>query len=79
MKKDLIIRAWKDPEYRASLPAGERAALPESPSGRPLTELGGRALGEIVGGLVVKLLPTTSPDICCILSLNCSLQCPQDF
>jgi mersacidin/lichenicidin family type 2 lantibiotic len=33
MNVDKIIRAWEDPEYRASLSAGERAALPESPAG----------------------------------------------
>ena len=39
MKKELIIRAWKDPAFRASLSADERASLPESPSGRALSEL----------------------------------------
>ena len=76
MKKDMVIRAWKDPQYRASLPAGQRAALPESPSGRPLTELGERELRETVGGL---RLPVTEPNFCCVLTLNCTLNtCPQE-
>ena len=29
-----IIRAWKDPEYRNSLSASERALLPANPAGR---------------------------------------------
>jgi mersacidin/lichenicidin family type 2 lantibiotic len=75
MKKDMIVRAWKDPRYRASLPAGERAALPESPSGRPMTELGERELHETVGGVVVKLLPVTDPRFCCIPVWTAPEQC----
>lgn len=33
MSKQQIIRAWKDAEYRDSLPAATRAALPEHPAG----------------------------------------------
>ena len=50
MDKRRIIRAWKDPEYRASLTAEQRAALPECPSGPPLTELDETELLGIVGG-----------------------------
>ena len=32
MKKESILRAWRDPEYRESLSAEERAALPAHPS-----------------------------------------------
>ena len=28
-----IIRAWKDPHYRAGLPASQRAQLPAHPAG----------------------------------------------
>ncbi len=48
--KDMIIRAWKDPEYRASLSAEERAALPESPVGQSVAELGDAELGLALGG-----------------------------
>ncbi len=50
MKKEMIVRAWKDPEFRAGLSPEERAALPECPSGRSMTELGEAELHEIVGG-----------------------------
>jgi mersacidin/lichenicidin family type 2 lantibiotic len=50
MKKEQIIRAWKDPEYRASLTSEERAALPECPSGRSMTELDESELLGAVGG-----------------------------
>lgn len=33
MLRDRIIRAWKDPEYRASLSEEESAELPENPAG----------------------------------------------
>ena len=33
MKKNDIIRAWKDEEFRSALSADELAALPENPAG----------------------------------------------
>ncbi|HEX5753990.1 MAG TPA: mersacidin/lichenicidin family type 2 lantibiotic [Archangium sp.] len=50
MKKEWIVRAWKDPAFRASLSAEERASLPESPSGRALTELDESELLGVTGG-----------------------------
>jgi mersacidin/lichenicidin family type 2 lantibiotic len=52
MDTDLIIRAWKDPEFRARLSPERRALLPDSPSGKPITELEEAELQEITGGLV---------------------------
>jgi mersacidin/lichenicidin family type 2 lantibiotic len=51
MKAETIIRAWKDPQFRASLTSEERAALPELPSGRPVTELDEGELVDAVGGV----------------------------
>jgi len=59
MKKEMIVRAWKDPEFRASLTSEERAALPESPSGRSMTELDEAELMGIVGGRLAALEPST--------------------
>jgi mersacidin/lichenicidin family type 2 lantibiotic len=53
MNRERIIRAWKDPEYRASLSTEDRAALPECPAGRALTELHDDELAEAVGGVVI--------------------------
>jgi mersacidin/lichenicidin family type 2 lantibiotic len=53
MNTDLIVRAWKDPEFRARLSAEERASIPDSPSGKPMTELEEDALREIIGGRLV--------------------------
>jgi mersacidin/lichenicidin family type 2 lantibiotic len=61
MKKEWIVRAWKDPAFRASLSAEERAALPESPSGKALTELDESALLGIIGGLRVPATGCTDP------------------
>ncbi len=47
MTVDRIIRAWEDPEYRSSLSATERAALPESPVGG--IELTDAELSAVVG------------------------------
>jgi mersacidin/lichenicidin family type 2 lantibiotic len=43
-----VVRAWKDPAYRKSLTAEERAALPPNPAG--LVELGKEDLGLVTGG-----------------------------
>jgi mersacidin/lichenicidin family type 2 lantibiotic len=50
MDTQKIIRAWKDPTYRASLTADERALLPENPSGGALAELDETELEGVVGG-----------------------------
>jgi mersacidin/lichenicidin family type 2 lantibiotic len=50
LKKEMIVRAWKDPAYRASLTDEERASLPESPSGRAMTELDEGDLLDVSGG-----------------------------
>jgi mersacidin/lichenicidin family type 2 lantibiotic len=65
MNKETIIRAWRSPEFRASLSPEQRAALPESPSGTPLTELGETELTEITGG---ALKPTRGPLACTLNS-----------
>jgi mersacidin/lichenicidin family type 2 lantibiotic len=43
-----IIRAWKDPEYRYSLSAAERAMLPAHPAGP--TELTAEQILAVSGG-----------------------------
>jgi mersacidin/lichenicidin family type 2 lantibiotic len=35
-----LIRAWQDPEYRATLPADVRAQLQAHPAGNPSVQLG---------------------------------------
>ncbi len=60
MKKELIVRAWKDPVFRATLSPEQRAALPDNPSGRSLTELEEDQLLGITGGMKpISLEPTT--------------------
>jgi mersacidin/lichenicidin family type 2 lantibiotic len=43
-----MIRAWRDPAYRASLSETERTQLPENPAG--MIELTGTALDIVAGG-----------------------------
>ncbi|MCY1075295.1 mersacidin/lichenicidin family type 2 lantibiotic [Archangium lansingense] len=62
MSKETIIRAWKDPAFRASLSPEERAAVPESPSGRSICELEDSALEDAVGGMPSPL--TANPLLC---------------
>lgn len=74
MNKHMIVRAWKDPGYRASLSAEQRESLPENPSGQSLTELDDAELGEAVGGQAcpprhTQVFRFCNPDITFIL--NC--------
>ncbi len=48
MSNEMIIRAWKDDEFRASLSDAERALLPEHPAG--LIELSDTDLDQVTGG-----------------------------
>ena len=67
MTKAVIIRAWKDPEFRASLSAEERAALPENPTGSPMNELDEADLGHAIGGLPPLTMHASCVDICNVL------------
>ncbi len=53
MKRETIVRAWKDPEFRASLTSEERASLPDCPAGPAFTELSESELEDAVGGGVL--------------------------
>ena len=55
MKRETIVRAWKDPEFRASLTSEERSAVPECPAGLSFTELDESELGDAVGGAGLNL------------------------
>jgi mersacidin/lichenicidin family type 2 lantibiotic len=59
-----IIRAWKDEEYRNSLSAAERAALPENPAG--LIALTDEDLGAVAGGYIA-----TGPSAGCTYCEHC--------
>jgi mersacidin/lichenicidin family type 2 lantibiotic len=70
MNNAMVVQAWKNPEYRSSLPHEQRAALPENPSGRPLTELEDSELDFVTGGELVRLKPT-DPALCCFYTFQC--------
>jgi mersacidin/lichenicidin family type 2 lantibiotic len=50
MSKIDIVRAWKDPVYRASLSAEQRAALPQNPAGS--VEISDEDLGKVSAGAI---------------------------
>jgi mersacidin/lichenicidin family type 2 lantibiotic len=59
MSKDNIIRAWRDPEYRSSLNAYQRAMLPANPAGT----IDDGKLAEVAGGsLPLSVLFHCPPD-----------------
>ena len=77
MDRTTIIRAWKDPEYRASLTHEERSALPESPSGKSMAELSEEDLGAVTGGLlrapVLQLNGALMKPTQCVCTHHCGL------
>lgn len=64
MKRETIIRAWKDPEFRASLTPEERSTLPDCPAGSAFTDLEESALEEAVGGGAALLYSVEDGCIC---------------
>jgi mersacidin/lichenicidin family type 2 lantibiotic len=50
MNKHDLIRAWKDPGFRARLTPQQRSELPESPAGLPMAGLEEPDLAGAVGG-----------------------------
>ena len=64
---EMIILAWKDPQYRASLTPEQQAAIPEAPSGKSLRELSEDDLGVVVGGVEAP----SDPCSCHCCSCHC--------
>ena len=56
MDPQIIVRAWKDPEFRAQLSPEERSKLPENPSGKAFTELDESELDDAIGGRIPQSL-----------------------
>lgn len=65
MNRKSIIRAWKDPEYRASLSEAERAALPENPAGEALTDEDLEAVQGSAVAATWTIIPLTTEAISC--------------
>jgi mersacidin/lichenicidin family type 2 lantibiotic len=76
MNAETIIRAWKDPEFRASLTSEQLAALPESPSGKSMTELNDDELGDAVGGVLNPTIRITLTRGSAVDGCNNSWGCP---
>jgi mersacidin/lichenicidin family type 2 lantibiotic len=71
MNKNDVIRAWKDPAYRATLSEEERASLPLNPAG--LADLSDDQL-RIASGAVTPV--TTAPTCTNYTFLNWRSCCP---
>jgi mersacidin/lichenicidin family type 2 lantibiotic len=71
-----VIRAWKDPEYRASLSADQRAMIPPMPSGD--YEVDEEVMENSSAGAVAIIpswiwtIPSGSEGIFCTISGECS-------
>ncbi|HEV2854527.1 MAG TPA: mersacidin/lichenicidin family type 2 lantibiotic [Thermoanaerobaculia bacterium] len=62
MKKVDVIRAWRDAEYRNSLPEDVRAALPEHPAG--FAAVDDDLLKGVSGSATLRFC--TTPDASCV-------------
>jgi len=73
MRKEIVIRAWRDEEFREEMAAADRAALPESPVG--LVDVRDEALRSVVGGggLSIPVFICTRPADSCVQP---GQQCP---
>ena len=75
MNIDTIIRAWKDPSFRASLSASELAELPANPAG--MVEISDGELARASGGEAESKPRTwtrTWCGSCSFLSIGCCNQ-----
>jgi mersacidin/lichenicidin family type 2 lantibiotic len=69
MSKVDVVRAWKDPEYRASLTREQLASLPASPAGS--YELDAEVLKQVAGG-VADVISIPSEGWFCTISAECN-------
>jgi len=70
MKIEQIIKAWKDPTYRASLSEQERAQVPAHPAG--VLELTDAQLGDVSGAAAKPSVLCSSDVICGSASIICA-------
>lgn len=71
-----IIRAWKDPGFRASLTPEQRDALPESPCGKSMAELSEEDLQGITGGALINPTVLQRPILAkteCVCTHHCGM------
>lgn len=66
MTQDQVIRAWKNPAYRARLSDTQRNALPANPAG--LVELSENELLEVSGGTTAVCVVTVVVTLTLLLS-----------
>jgi mersacidin/lichenicidin family type 2 lantibiotic len=65
MRRIDVIRAWRDPEYRATLSSEELSRLPSNPAG--LVELSDEELGRASG---IDAIPSTTAPECTMSTWN---------
>jgi mersacidin/lichenicidin family type 2 lantibiotic len=79
MRKQKIVKAWKDEKFRESLDAGDQALLPENPAG--FIDLTDAELESVNGGAA---LTGSSPSECACIKTQtgtgagCSCTCPDE-
>jgi mersacidin/lichenicidin family type 2 lantibiotic len=72
LKKEQIIRAWTDPDFRATLSNEELAALPAHPAGKGCEELSEAELRLLNGASVELNEEAIGPGWVRTVTLDCS-------
>lgn len=68
---DLIIRAWKDPKFRAELSANDKSDVPENPAGKTWNESDPDELDDVAGGAENPTTITNSGGHVCTATTEC--------
>lgn len=72
MSKNMIVRAWKDPKYRAGLPPTQLAEIGPHPSGEGLGELNEAELRGVVGGVALAQTQSQGCGAVCTATAECN-------
>jgi mersacidin/lichenicidin family type 2 lantibiotic len=67
MNQEMIVRAWEDPIYRASLAPQIIASLPANPAGASMNELDGAEMRDVLGA---NHSPWMFKSLVCTFSVN---------
>lgn len=73
MKKQDVIRAWRDPKYRRSLTAEQQAQLPAHPAAW-MVGVEDDVLAGVTGGCCPPAIKSTAPQYCSAICSPCPPQ-----
>ena len=72
LTKAQIVRAWRDPAFRATLTPEQQALFPQHPSGVNIEELSDEQLEQAAGGVTSAAAMAESSGWVCTLTTECN-------